>query len=680
MNFLAWFLPDWLSKVPATIGGAILKAIKTAVFSLDTFIYKLIIDLYDMFMSLCSVRLLSSSLLQSISQRIGLVLGLVMLFFVIFSFIEMLLNPDTISDKEKGVVSIIKKTILVIVMLGTCNFVFDTLFNVQKIVVQSNIISKLLLPYSVEIDINGDSSSGNGVMDNEKFGSLLSEELLMAFYKFEEFDEGSNMSTDDANIYSSCQATVNAFKYQIINYKRFDLGYNCLNEDISVQFSVDGSNDSNPQETSIINFNWPLSVVCGIAVVYILFMYCLKVGVRMVQLMFLEVISPMAIVSYLSPKKDTVFSKWQKIYISTYIDVFIRIAIINFVFFLIATVFSTTSGGTEGLDFWNSLNPTNGVETSFYVVVIVLALLTFAKKAPELLKELLPASASKLGFGSSMKDIVGLKKGVGIGTSILGGAVGGAAIGLLSGSPGGAIGGMLKGSMSGLKGQGFRKTVAGSWKSEKDAIKKTRDIRANGGSWLGSRVASMQGALGIRNAYDRDLDEYNEAKKYNDIFKAAKSEAQSEVDKHEDKYLSSVVDSDGITRQYSLGQLNKMRNSDKLDPKEQERYERAYQLLRKNATEHALNNNGAISDGSGVLWDTTGSLHDLGALQGGTANVIDSNVNISNNMDYVLKSSANPGTGNRVSDAKATNKHYETVMVKHNTSRDVSRHKANAGK
>lgn len=421
MLFLDFFIKEWLSQVPSTIGGAILKGAKTLFFSLDTFIYKLIIDLYDMFINLCTVRLLSNDTLQLLSERIGIVLGVVMLFFVILSFVQMLLNPDAITDKEKGAVSIIKKTIIVIVMLGVSNYAFSALYNVQKIVVESNIISKILLPYRIETEINGEQTSNTEtVMDNQKFGSLLSEELFMSFYRLEEFQEDAKMSIEDENLYTACQATVNAFRTQIINYNRFDLGYNCLNEDITVSFKVDNSNSSNEQETSIVNFNWPLSVICGIFVVYMIFMYCLKVGVRMVQLMFLEIISPMAFVSYLSPKKDTMFNKWEKMYFATYIDVFIRIAIINFVFFLIATLFSTN--GVTGLKFSESMSNVNGYTKSFYTVVIILALLTFAKKAPDLLKSLLPESASKLGFGMSSKDIFGLGAlvggtvGLGIGT------------------------------------------------------------------------------------------------------------------------------------------------------------------------------------------------------------------------------------------------------------------------
>ena len=239
-----WFIADWLSKVPETLVGSIFKGVKTLFFSLDTWIYRLIIDLYNIFIRLCTVRLLSTDLLRELSQRIGYILGVIMLFYVIIAFIQMLLNPDNVNDKEKGAASIIKKTIIVIVMLGTSNFVFNTLFQFQVAVVQSNIISKILLPFTITTTVNEknddssnstDDSSDNtdesenvngSVMSDDKFGSLLSEELLMSFYQVEDLNS-STMEGESSSIYNSCVATVNAFRTQIVYYGRLDLGYVC---------------------------------------------------------------------------------------------------------------------------------------------------------------------------------------------------------------------------------------------------------------------------------------------------------------------------------------------------------------------------------------------------------------------------------------------------------------------
>lgn len=419
------FVKSWLSDGLEKVGGAIIQGIRYLMFSLSTFIYQLLMNLYDMFSALCTVRLLSNDILQELAKRVGYILGVVMLFYVILGFIQLLLNPDAINDGEKGAVSIIKKTIIVIIMLGSANFAFELLYQIQVTVVSSNIISKLLLPYSVTTVINSKNSTSNNnssMIDNEQFGSLLAEELFSSFYTIEEFDESDIVSNSDTSSYNDCQTVVNNFRNQLINERSFDLGYTCLNSTIVVNFKIDETTKSEDQETNVVDFNWLLCPIVGLAAVYLMVMYCFKVGVRMVQLMFLEIISPMAIVSYLAPKKDTMFSKWKNIYISTYVDVFIRIAIINFAFFLVATVFSVTGG--DGLEFQG----TDFSSNPFFKVIMILSILTFAKKAPELLGELLPKSASKLGFGASMKEIFGLN-------ALVGGAAG-LAIGTVGRAPG----------------------------------------------------------------------------------------------------------------------------------------------------------------------------------------------------------------------------------------------------
>ena len=126
-----------------------------------------------------------------------------------------------------------------------------------------------------------------------------------------------------------------------------------------------------------------------------------------------------------SPKKDNLFSKWWKVYFSTYIDIFLRVLIIYFVIYLCGLILDNVEAGT-GSVFWDSVGTSSN--KNFVMIAMILALLTFAKKAPELIKDLIPASASKLGFGASWKDIVGM--------GALVGGTAGLAIGSLGRIPG----------------------------------------------------------------------------------------------------------------------------------------------------------------------------------------------------------------------------------------------------
>lgn len=516
VNFLLF------ENVGDNIIGTIVVAIRSLCFSISTFLYQLMINLYNIFDLLCTSRLLDNEVLSAISSRIGLILGIVMFFNIAINFIKMLIDPELISSKDSGVLSIIKKTLIVIVMFGTFNFVFDFLYQTQKFIVENHVVSNFILPYQIESD------------DVDSFGTTLAYQLMFSFYSNNTFDN-VDLSNKEKKLVDDCQSLTNAFRNQVVADGNFELGYACLDKAVSIEnYYNDKEND-----VFIIDYNYIFSVAVGAFVVYILLMYCFKVGIRMIQLMVLEILAPVAILSYLSPKKETMFSKWLKIYSATYIDVFIRIGIINFVIFLLATIFQVEKNMDFG--FWGTIGDVEVGTKAIIEVIMILALLTFAKKAPDLIKELFPAGASKLGFGLSMKDVVGLQRGFKTATGIVGGALGGAAIGLIGGAGiggkfGGLTGGLLKGGFSGLKGQGLTKTATSAWKNQAKANLSYANAKANGANWFGYQMAHLQQGLNMRTAADEfnleksNLETENAAyKAYDSYIDAAEKRAEGQI-------------------------------------------------------------------------------------------------------------------------------------------------------
>lgn len=685
MMFLDFFKPStWLSGVNSGIMGTITTALRTLFYWINTFIYGLIINLYEFFDMMCEARLLDNVAMNEISQRVGLILGLVMFFVIIFSFIKMLIDPDKVTDKEMGAGSIIKKVIIVIVMLGASNFVFQSLYKIQTVIVDGNVISKLILPYEVE----------DGQMEN--FGKILSMQLMSAFYQLEDLDNNTNISYDqnDQTItdkISNCNNMHELFLEDIQFNGRFELGYTCLNESIDVTMNNNVSNPSD--QVYLINFNGIFATLAGAVVVYMLFMYCFGVGIRLIQLTFLEIIAPMAIISYISPKKDNMFAKWWKLYFATYIDIFIRVGIISFVAFLIMTLFSTNSVDGRFI-FWDSFGNITTAQKSFLTVIIVLALLTFAKKAPELIKELFPASASKIGFGMKMKDVVGVQKGFKMGTGILGGtiggAVGGAAIGLLGGGIGGFAGGLFRGGLSGLKGKGLTKTAASAWKAQTKMNKTMADVKANGGTAFGYHMSQLHQNIGSRTEYENLESVYSDAKQYKDAFSAAKKKADGEVD----KFAANYYYEDAFGNSYSLLQLDKMRtDSDHYTTDEMEKWDYIYNKIHGFARDQAMDKNGAIKSGS-MVWKNNNTsadykLHNWKDVEENhrsdnytVKDDLSYNTEIAANMQYVLdsdKAKSSSKTTN-IDKAKEANDHYEGFVDNKINDEKYKRAKANAGK
>lgn len=357
LNFLAIDVPNWIET-----------GLRALFYGLCAMIYKLVIVMYNIFDLLCTVRILDMDVVDSLAQRIGLILGLVMLFIVIFSLINSLINPDLVSDKTKSPVNLIKKVLLVIVMFGVSTFAFSGLYYVQKVVIKSNVIVKLFVPGEVETD---------------NFGNFLTKEMFMSFYTINEDLEGVSDSDID-----TCEGIIENLEDNIEEHGTFEIGRKCLYKTIDV----------NGDKVFIVDFSYFYSLIVGGFLVYFIFMYCLSVGVRTFQLVFLEIISPMAFVGYLSPKNDNMFSKWIKMYFSTYLDLFIRIGIISFATFIIGAILGN---GTDYGNLLDVIGGTSGLTKTILKILLIFALLTFAKKAPDLLKDLFPSGASKLGLGLS---------------------------------------------------------------------------------------------------------------------------------------------------------------------------------------------------------------------------------------------------------------------------------------
>lgn len=360
-------------------------------FFIGKFIYGAIRYVYNIFVTLCNGRILDNDSIMALFSRIGVILGVIMLFVVSFSVIQLLVDPDAIADKEKGIQNIVKKVIFVIIMLGVSGYVFNILTEVQAIVIERDIIPRLLLPKAVS---------------TENVGGNLSAELFMIFYQVNVDPPGDG-----------CDETYRDETKVAIADDDWDYVPDCL---------IEGDGED---YVFYMEYNWLFSTLFGIAALYMIFSYCITVGVRLIQLTFLQIISPAAIIGYLSPKKDNIFSKWLKIYFSTYIDVFIRIAIINFAMYLIALIMDGWQNQTTG--FWASVGSPGLGTKGFIAAIMILAILQFAKKAPELLKQLLPQGASGLGYGVStpsqfLKDNPIVSRAFGVGRVGLGRAVGNA--------------------------------------------------------------------------------------------------------------------------------------------------------------------------------------------------------------------------------------------------------------
>ena len=81
-----------------------------------------------------------------------------------------------------------------------------------------------------------------------------------------------------------------------------------------------------------IQYTFILSTICGAFLLYVILNFCFDVALRVVKLMFYQITAPIPVICRIIPfgtLKD-VFKNWLKQTTSTFFEVFVRIAIMNF--------------------------------------------------------------------------------------------------------------------------------------------------------------------------------------------------------------------------------------------------------------------------------------------------------------------------------------------------------------
>ena len=450
--------------------NAVVGMIRDLLAMLCQLIYPLISWLYTLFMNISKVNILSTDKIQPIYQRVTLIITIVMVFYVTFEFVKYVVQPDGITDKEKGVANIVYKMILVVVLIAFVPKIFTWALDLQTAIVDKGIIGKVII-----------GQTGN---DTDKFGYTFAANTFSMFYYVE--DEYKEEKCGDM----TCEQLVSMNLSVLANTGK--LTY--LQKDLNATTKVDTGVKNEKAEIPIIEFtfNGFLAVIVGGLIAYIMAMYCIDVGVRWAQMVFLQIIAPIPIIGYLSPKKDGIFQKWCKQCLTTYLDLFIRIAIIYFMLLICSIILESRTSGflLEGIE-------ANGVMTTFIYIALILGVMMFAKKAPKMLQELFPSTGAASGnFGLSAKDriepTINAVKGVGktIGTTWragkrISGAVSGAAMGLASGI-------RHAKAISANNGNGFTKGVSTAYSATKAAIAGAKAGGQKGGSIRKANAAARQ--------------------------------------------------------------------------------------------------------------------------------------------------------------------------------------------
>lgn len=366
-------------------------------------IYKLIAFLFDLFMNVANIKILSQAKIVEVYNRVTLILAIVMTFYVMFEVVKYVVSPDTISDKEKGPGNLVKRMIIVVVLIGTVPFIFEKAYDLQDAIFKQQILSKVIL--------------GKEGIDPSTYGKSFSANIFGMFYKIDKDIWGDTPGKCEE---VDCATIVKLNLQMLANTGEMPF----LNTGISAEDQTILPGDTQARTVYKINFDGFLAILVGGVIVWMLLMYVIDAGTRVAQLTFLQIIAPIPIISYLSPKKDGMFEKWYKQCLSVYLGLFIRLAIIYFVLLLCDML----ADAFESKELFENLSDQSPTMKTFVYIALVIGLLAFAKRVPKMLEELFPKMSSATGtLGFTPKDrgfaAAGRIAGFGAG-AVLGGAAG----------------------------------------------------------------------------------------------------------------------------------------------------------------------------------------------------------------------------------------------------------------
>lgn len=417
--------------------SAILDIFRNLFFFIDSIVYSIIPLVYNLIYSLYDLNTLFSDngaalkkIVSNMTTTIYSFISIFMFFRVAVSLLTMLVDPSLIEDKEKGAGKIVLNIAICLVLIVVVPVLFRVAKDVQKRAMNEHWIEKMII--------------GEDFGTNERY-TLGNELALSAWSVF--------LNPVEAN-----SAVESAYNSVFNNPNSIGIGavwpltkmFVVLNATSGIPILSDIVGKVFPMVNDVLNlfdagthyqlsYVWLLSTIVGIYIISSLLKMMIDVAYRSLKFFALELLSPIAIMSYIDPNsaKKGLFKKWSDEVIKTYLSLFIRIFVLAIATVLLRA-FKLSDLSTNSITNWTG-------NTLIVKLVYVLAASAFIKNAPKMIDELFGTTMSK---GSDTKSAHQILGGIFGGAALAAaGSISGAAVAKATGKN--ALTGALKGGWQG---------------------------------------------------------------------------------------------------------------------------------------------------------------------------------------------------------------------------------------
>lgn len=466
-----------------SITDDIIIAVKNFIFNIlmtiDAIVYYMIDVCYQVFLVLAKAQVFDQELFGDILDRFYILVGVLMMFFIVYSLLKVIVNPEEMNKGDMAPRKIITNVITSLLMVVFLPTAFNILYQVQGVVLDNDLIGKIVV---------GDEGSTNNNDSVVKGGRNIASQVFLAFLY-----PNDETPTENENEENSSQQTDSITDEDGHTIEQAMEGI--VNKDFSF-FHIAKFSTAVAEEK--LTYMFFISTIAGGFCVYVLLCFVFDLGIRAVKLAALQIIAPLPIVMRILPKKNDIFSKWLKTTLAVFFEVFIRV----FVVYLIAVLAGTIPDVINRI----AANTTEltGPIKAIANALLIMGVIAFARQAPKMIGDIFGIKSGNMGLS--------LAKRMQEGGGFIAGAATGAALTTASRNGYNAI----------QRGRSNISGASGAWGKTKAGI----------GSVLGGIGSTGAGALsgGLRAGYNA-----RSAKTFSDMAQASSKGIATAISNRDDR-------------------------------------------------------------------------------------------------------------------------------------------------
>ena len=386
--------------------------VRTVFTLLDRPAFWLLGVVYEIFFNVATAELFTNATIKNFYSRVQIILGVFMVFRLTITVLQIIVDPEKMNDKNEGFQAVIKRIIIGLLLLGALTpinipgdasgmnslsieinnngLLFGVLYDLQYRILANNTIGRIVLG-TTDGATNTTDQTTNEHDRIKRSARIFTSSIVKAFMRInlkeDHTEEGAKLRENwmchdiDQKILDKYTA-LDADPMILLEPEMINLS--CAQGNTSNFFGALGDIGSRitGQDRYMFTYIFFIPLVMAIVFTIILLGFTVDIAIRAIKLAVLRLIAPIPVIAYMGPssKDNASFNNWTKAVVSTYLDIFVRLAIIYFITFLIqdmivnGVVMSTGSGGLIGV---------------ISIIFIWIGLFLFARQAPKFIVDVL---------------------------------------------------------------------------------------------------------------------------------------------------------------------------------------------------------------------------------------------------------------------------------------------------